>query len=46
LTKAFADPLGKVGSAIKGYSLAGDIDELVNATQQAESGEAAKSTKD
>ncbi len=44
--KAFADPLGKVGSAIKGYSLAGDIDELVNATQQAESGEAAKSTKD
>lgn len=44
--KAFADPLGKVGSAIKGYSLAGDIDELVNATQQAESGEAAKSAKD
>lgn len=44
--KAFADPLEKVGSAIKGYSLAGDIDELVNATQQVESSEAAKSTKD
>ena len=44
--KAFADPLGKVGSAIKGYSLSGDIDEFVKATQQTESGEAARSTKD
>ena len=44
--KAFEDPLGKVGSAIKGYSLAGDVDELVKATQQEEAGEAAKSAKD
>lgn len=46
IDKAFEDPLNKVGSAIKGYSLAGDVEKLVLETQKAESAEAAKSTKD
>lgn len=44
--KAFADPLGKVGSAIKGYSLASDVDKLAQNTQQAEQTEASKARKD
>ena len=43
---AFADPLGKVGSAIKGYSLAGEVEKLAKTTQQKEQNEAGKSAKD
>ena len=43
---AFADPMCKIGSAIRGYSIAGDIDELAKETQQVEQSEADKAKKD
>ena len=46
IVNAFADPLGKVGSAIKGYSLASEVEELAQNTQQAEQTEASKAKKD
>ena len=44
--KVFADPLAKLNGALNGYSLAGEIDEIIAKTQQAEQTEANKATKD
>lgn len=43
---AFADPVSKISSAIKGYSLASDIDKLAAETQTVEQAEADKAKKD
>lgn len=44
--KALADPFAKLNGALNGYLIAGEIDDIIAKTQQAELAEANKATKD